>query len=235
MRPRCWHSMTSNAGAQQREAHELEPGVARVARDREDRRERGLQALVLALLGGREFACRNARYDASCVSSRNGTSQDARALGEALADALLFGKRVQLRGRGRRHGGRAGLRITSGPRDARARHVARRAGRVARQARRASLVHRLSGSIALPGLVVGHYQPLADDGAIARDARPYLPSAVASESEAKRTRPERASLRSLIEAGRRKFRPPVIPLLQRIVRLRRRFAPLQLVDPRYAQ
>ena len=38
---------------QQREAHELEPGVARVARDREDRRERGLQAFVLARFGRR--------------------------------------------------------------------------------------------------------------------------------------------------------------------------------------
>ena len=36
---------------QQREAHELEAGIARVARDREDRRERGLQALVLACVG----------------------------------------------------------------------------------------------------------------------------------------------------------------------------------------
>ncbi len=35
---------------QQRKAHELEAGVARVARDREDRRERGLQAFVLALV-----------------------------------------------------------------------------------------------------------------------------------------------------------------------------------------
>ena len=45
-----------------------------------------------------------------------------------------------------------------------------------------------SGSIALPGLVAGLYQPLADGNAVARIARPCLSSAVVSEDKEKRTR-----------------------------------------------
>ena len=119
---------------QQREAHVLEPGVARVARDREDRRERGLQAFVLARVG------RGVRLQERPVGRKLRFEQErhlehARPLGEALADALLLGKRIRLHGR----------------------HFSRHS--ILR------LTERLVGSIALPGVVVGLYQPLADDGA----------------------------------------------------------------------
>ncbi len=57
----------------------------------------------------------------------------------------------------------------------------------------APIVHRLVGSIALPGVVAGLYQPLADNGALALShagaARPSLSSAVASEDKEERTVP----------------------------------------------
>ena len=85
---------------QQREAHELEPGVARVARDREDRRERGLQALVLALVSLREFLQERA-IGRELRFEEERHLQDACALGEALADAFLFGKGIGRSVRGR--------------------------------------------------------------------------------------------------------------------------------------
>ena len=93
VRPRCWHSTTSNAGGSSEKLDELEPGVARVARDREDRRERGLQAFVLARVGRRyRLQERAVRRELRLQQERH--LQHARALGEALADALLFGERV---------------------------------------------------------------------------------------------------------------------------------------------
>ena len=135
MRPRCWHSTTSNAGGEQREAHELEAGVARVARDREDRRERGLQAFVLARLRRRAFLQERAiRRELGLQQKRH--LQHARALGEALPDAFLFGKRVG-RSSGRRHMRRVCLRFV---RD-----------RAASRADLVSLLSRLSRNVAFPG------------------------------------------------------------------------------------
>ena len=90
---------------EQREAHEFEPRVARVRRDREDRRERRLQPLVLAQLGGGfRLQERAVRRELRLEQERH--RQDARALREALPDALAFGKGVRL-GRRRRFGGHA--------------------------------------------------------------------------------------------------------------------------------
>ena len=62
---------------QQREADELEPGVARVARDREYRRERGLQAFVLALHAGRVGPA--GTRDRRRAASRAGTAPAGRS------------------------------------------------------------------------------------------------------------------------------------------------------------
>ena len=85
-------------GRQQREADVLEPRVAGVAGDRENRRERGLQALVLARFGrgvrlqerpvGRELRFEQERH-----------LEHACPFGKALADALLLGERVRCCGR----------------------------------------------------------------------------------------------------------------------------------------
>ena len=76
---------------EQRKSDELEPRVARMARDRENRRERGLQALVLALIGGRvRLQERAIRRELRFEQKRD--RQDARTLGEAFPDAFLLGK-----------------------------------------------------------------------------------------------------------------------------------------------
>ncbi len=86
--------------SEQRIADELETCVARVRRDREDRRERGLQALVLAL-GHRRHLLQERAVARELGLQQERHRKDARALREALADALLLGKGVGsgLRGR----------------------------------------------------------------------------------------------------------------------------------------
>ena len=145
-------------GREQREAHVFEPRVAGVAGDREDRRERGLQAFVLARLG-RGVRLQERTVGRELRFEQEGHLQHAGPLGKALADALLLGKRVRLHGR---HFGRHSiLRFTE----------------------------RLVGSIALPGVVVGLYQPLADDGAFALShagRRPTMPCLLQSLQKTKR-------------------------------------------------
>ena len=79
---------------QQRIRDKLESGIARMARDRKDRRERSLQAFILACVAGRvglkERAIRHElRFE------QEGDRQNARALREALADAFFLGERVR--------------------------------------------------------------------------------------------------------------------------------------------
>src|SRR6202521_4967300 len=79
-------------GRQQRIADEFQPRVAGVAGDRKYRSERGLQALVLARFGRRELLQKGAiRRELGFQQERY--RQYARALGEALAEAFLFGER----------------------------------------------------------------------------------------------------------------------------------------------
>ena len=80
---------------EQRVADEIELRVARMAGDREDRRERGLQAFVLAPVAGRvRLQERAIGRELRLEQERH--RQHARALGEALADALLLGERINL-------------------------------------------------------------------------------------------------------------------------------------------
>jgi len=84
--------------SEQRIADVLEPRVARVARDRENRRERCLQTLVLPGVGRRvRLQERAVRRELGLEQERH--VQHARALREALADALLLGERIFLCGR----------------------------------------------------------------------------------------------------------------------------------------
>ena len=78
---------------QQRIADEFQPRIARVTGDREDRRERGLQAFVLARFQRRRcLQERTVRCELGFQQERD--RQHACALGEALANALFLGKRV---------------------------------------------------------------------------------------------------------------------------------------------
>ena len=168
---------------QQREADELEAGVARVARDREDRRERGLQAFVLARVGRGELLQERAiRRELRFEEERH--LEHARALREALADALLLGKGVG-RSRGSRHSvGSSHLRFVLGPRGCRADGVASGMPRSGdgRRILDASTVRE-------PCIPRFGGWPLPAAGGQRRrcsDVRPTLPSAVDSESERSR-------------------------------------------------
>ena len=158
-------------------------------------------------------SCRNARYDASCVSSRNGTGEDARALGEALPDAFLFGKGVGRSGGGRHSVSR--LRFVEA-----ARSRADLACTWSSRAARYSTVRERC----IPRLVAGHYQPLADNVAIAATSdQTCLPQ---STQKAKRRRLEQNQLRfdpEGIEAGRQRSHRPLLLLNPEIVGLRPRF------------
>src|SRR6185369_1743605 len=74
----------------QREGHEIQAGVARMAADGEDRGKRRLQALVLAAFG-RDMRLQEGRVGLKLGGEQEGHVQHARPLGKALADALLFG------------------------------------------------------------------------------------------------------------------------------------------------
>ncbi len=77
----------------ERVAHELQAGVARVAGDREDRGERRLQAHLAAVVTG-DFGLQEFGVRVDLRGEEEGHVEDGRALGEALADALLLGERV---------------------------------------------------------------------------------------------------------------------------------------------
>ncbi len=79
--------------------HEVEPRVAAVRADREDRRESGLQALARARLR-RHRRLEERRVGLELRGEQERDVQHARALGEALADPLFLGRGVG-RGSGR--------------------------------------------------------------------------------------------------------------------------------------
>jgi hypothetical protein len=78
---------------------EVEPRVARVARDRKDRVERGLKALGLAALW-RGLGLQESRVAFQLRRQQVRNVEHVRALGKALTDAFLFGKRVGRCGHG---------------------------------------------------------------------------------------------------------------------------------------
>src|SRR6185437_12612295 len=110
-----------------------------MARDREDRREGRLQALVLPL-EGRRIGLQKGPVGGELGLEEEGHLEDARALRETLANALLLGERIGARVGGR-HGWSSGLRF-----DGRSCANPRRSGRQ-RLARRTAAA-RLSGGVA---------------------------------------------------------------------------------------
>ena len=77
----------------QRVADELQARVARVAADREDRSERGLQALVLARFP-RHHSLQKGGKGLQLRGKQERHVQHGSPLGEALADALTFGEGI---------------------------------------------------------------------------------------------------------------------------------------------
>ena len=76
-------------------AGEPQAGVAVVARDREDRGEGGLQAEIAAAGGRLHFVLQEVFVRTKLNIKQGRHFKDARARGEALADALLFSERVR--------------------------------------------------------------------------------------------------------------------------------------------
>src|SRR6185436_7350210 len=77
----------------ERVAHELQARVARMAGNREHRREGRLQSGELPIVGG-TLGLEELGVRIDLRGKQEGHIEDSRALGEALADALLLGERV---------------------------------------------------------------------------------------------------------------------------------------------
>ncbi len=77
----------------ERVAHELQARVARMAGDREHRCKGRLQSGELAIVGG-TLGLEELGVRVDLRGKQEGHIKDSRALGEALADALLLGERV---------------------------------------------------------------------------------------------------------------------------------------------
>src|SRR5438105_3433674 len=172
-----------------------------MAGDREDRRERGLEALVLAIHAGR-VGLQEGAVRRELRLQQEGHLEDARALGEALPNALLFGKGIG-RGLGGRHIDVSRLRFV--------RHACRRSACASVRRARTDAVFPAStvAGHCAPGVVAGRYQPLADDapGQGASDQTRFLQSSQGAKRSIRIWGPN-AWLQSLrTEATRTSSRP----------------------------
>src|SRR5438105_3158381 len=169
--PRCWHSTTSNAGG----SNEYETNSSRALPEWLEIGKIDVNAACrpsfLRVSPG-VSDCKNARYETSCVSSRNGTGRTLARFAKLLRMRFFSVNEYVDKGMPSPVLHEAGM--------PRARdHLVRPRGpsrfRVCALAERAPVVHRLvKGTLHSRGLVAGRYQPLADGDTLIRVARPCL-------------------------------------------------------------